>query len=88
MCSHENKDSNKYSVVAVSASENKFCMSFNRKMERNIFKSSTNVILLSAGSGSRMGAMTADVPKSLGRCEQVPDMRSSCSSGAHPRGTS
>ncbi|TPQ77758.1 hypothetical protein FH626_09620 [Klebsiella pneumoniae] len=25
---------------------------------------------------------------SLGRCEQVPDMRSSYSSGAHPRGTS
>ena len=24
----------------------------------------------------------------LGRCEQVPDMRSSYSSGAHPRGTS
>ncbi|MBL9798511.1 hypothetical protein JNS67_27845 [Klebsiella pneumoniae] len=23
-----------------------------------------------------------------GRCEQVPDMRSSYSSGAHPRGTS
>ncbi len=28
------------------------------------------------------------VMQSLGRCEQVPDMRSSCSSGAHPRGTS
>ncbi|MCI3095637.1 type V toxin-antitoxin system endoribonuclease antitoxin GhoS [Escherichia coli] len=26
--------------------------------------------------------------KCLGRCEQVPDMRSSYSSGAHPRGTS
>ncbi|MBQ5149544.1 DUF2254 domain-containing protein, partial [Citrobacter freundii] len=26
-------------------------------------------------------------PVSLGRCEQVPDMRSSYSSGAHPRGT-
>ena len=26
--------------------------------------------------------------KELGRCEQVPDMRSSYSSGAHPRGTS
>ncbi|MBO3251697.1 hypothetical protein [Klebsiella quasipneumoniae] len=26
--------------------------------------------------------------ESLGRCEQVPDMRSSYSSGAHPRGTS
>ncbi|SVN77582.1 conjugal transfer protein TrbE [Klebsiella pneumoniae] len=25
---------------------------------------------------------------SYGRCEQVPDMRSSYSSGAHPRGTS
>lgn len=25
---------------------------------------------------------------SVGRCEQVPDMRSSYSSGAHPRGTS
>ncbi|MXD32711.1 TRAP transporter small permease, partial [Escherichia coli] len=24
----------------------------------------------------------------FGRCEQVPDMRSSYSSGAHPRGTS
>ncbi len=26
--------------------------------------------------------------KHKGRCEQVPDMRSSYSSGAHPRGTS
>ncbi|MCQ5791866.1 hypothetical protein MZD03_26655 [Escherichia coli] len=26
--------------------------------------------------------------KDYGRCEQVPDMRSSYSSGAHPRGTS
>lgn len=26
--------------------------------------------------------------KNYGRCEQVPDMRSSYSSGAHPRGTS
>ncbi len=26
--------------------------------------------------------------KGYGRCEQVPDMRSSYSSGAHPRGTS
>ncbi len=26
--------------------------------------------------------------RSYGRCEQVPDMRSSYSSGAHPRGTS
>ncbi|MDZ9510318.1 hypothetical protein SNA05_04220 [Escherichia coli] len=26
--------------------------------------------------------------KAKGRCEQVPDMRSSYSSGAHPRGTS
>lgn len=26
--------------------------------------------------------------QALGRCEQVPDMRSSYSSGAHPRGTS
>jgi choline kinase len=37
----------------------------NRKMEKKLFKSSTNVILLSAGSGSRMGLMTADIPKSL-----------------------
>lgn len=29
-----------------------------------------------------------DIALSLGRCEQVPDMRSSYSSGAHPRGTS
>ncbi|EFD1104901.1 hypothetical protein FFW94_22650 [Escherichia coli] len=28
------------------------------------------------------------IPVSEGRCEQVPDMRSSYSSGAHPRGTS
>ena len=40
-------------------------MNFYRKMNMNHFKRSTNVILLSAGSGSRMGAMTVDVPKSL-----------------------
>ncbi|WP_219071735.1 hypothetical protein, partial [Klebsiella pneumoniae] len=28
------------------------------------------------------------LPNNSGRCEQVPDMRSSYSSGAHPRGTS
>ena len=31
---------------------------------------------------------TDDFDKIYGRCEQVPDMRSSYSSGAHPRGTS
>jgi transcriptional regulator GlxA family with amidase domain len=32
------------------------------------------------------GVVSAELDK--GRCEQVPDMRSSYSSGAHPRGTS
>ncbi|WP_421348852.1 NTP transferase domain-containing protein [Aeromonas veronii] len=40
-------------------------MKNNCKMEKKPFKSSTNIILLSAGSGSRMGSMTADIPKSL-----------------------
>ncbi len=36
---------------------------------------------------SACGVLTL-VGKNYGRCEQVPDMRSSYSSGAHPRGTS
>lgn len=42
-----------------------FCMDSCCEMEMNNFKRSTNVILLSAGSGSRMGSITAGVPKSL-----------------------
>ena len=39
--------------------------------------------------GGRVNGITdGDVAKPYGRCEQVPDMRSSYSSGAHPRGTS
>lgn len=44
-----------------------------------------------AGSVSQggEGAMLAvNEAMAYGRCEQVPDMRSSYSSGAHPRGTS
>ena len=36
----------------------------------------------------RMVAEQSGQPEFWGRCEQVPDMRSSYSSGAHPRGTS
>ena len=39
---------------------------------------------------SKAAAMLFITPSAVsqGRCEQVPDMRSSYSSGAHPRGTS
>ncbi|WP_077264484.1 hypothetical protein [Klebsiella pneumoniae] len=40
--------------------------------------------LTSRGNGADFGILRMD----FGRCEQVPDMRSSYSSGAHPRGTS
>ncbi len=41
------------------------------------------VICVIGGSGSGKSTLLR-----CGRCEQVPDMRSSYSSGAHPRGTS
>jgi hypothetical protein len=39
---------------------------------------------------ANMGKKVIKIPEVItkGRCEQVPDMRSSYSSGAHPRGTS
>ncbi|ECH5588464.1 hypothetical protein FR731_22395 [Enterobacter hormaechei] len=47
---------------------------------------------LGGGQSNLTGRMGLDNPLLVevlqGRCEQVPDMRSSYSSGAHPRGTS
>ncbi|WP_001299737.1 hypothetical protein [Escherichia coli] len=42
----------------------------------------------STGESTDMSITTLFLFNNKGRCEQVPDMRSSYSSGAHPRGTS
>ncbi|HHH3856086.1 hypothetical protein ACR2VI_27940 [Klebsiella pneumoniae] len=41
-----------------------------------------------AAPQARVNPVLETAVQNYGRCEQVPDMRSSYSSGAHPRGTS
>ncbi len=63
---------------------------FHKKRHPQTMGSEEVRLFLSSLANSRHVAINTQkiALNALGRCEQVPDMRSSYSSGAHPRGTS
>ncbi len=58
---------------------------YHQEQRTRMALSTFNIINISQDIAERSVALRQEYK---GRCEQVPDMRSSYSSGAHPRGTS